>query len=185
MFDDLRVVVCASDQNVGEGLVVTQQHVVARHQALDQIRFQQQRLDLGVSRGHLQRHGFGDHALQAAWQLGELRVGGDAPLEAARLADIKRIAPGVEHAVDAGAWRQRLDRTRQNLDALGQTAFESLHRRLTQPYVVGRLLFQARQARRGGRLPIDGRLLRCALAPESRILRNGLAGAPAHWFTNR
>ncbi len=49
-------------------------------------------------------HGRGvrDHAAQALGQAGELRVGGDALFEVAGLADIERLALGIEHAVHAG-----------------------------------------------------------------------------------
>ncbi len=94
------------DVDVGERLVVAQQHVVARLQALDEVRFEQQRLDLGVGRDDLERRRFRHHAAQALGQLGDRGVVRDALGEAARLADVERVAASVEHAIDAGPLRQ-------------------------------------------------------------------------------
>ncbi len=55
MLGQLREIVVAGEVDVGERLVVAQQHVVARHQALDQVAFEQQRLDLGVGDDDLER----------------------------------------------------------------------------------------------------------------------------------
>ncbi len=62
MLDDLRPFMVARDQDVGEGLVVLEQDVVARPELLDQVRFEQQCLDLGVGRHHFHARGLGDHA---------------------------------------------------------------------------------------------------------------------------
>jgi hypothetical protein len=48
------------------------------------------------------RHRVHDHAPQPLIQPPGLRVAGHAFLQAARLADIERLAGGIEHAVDAG-----------------------------------------------------------------------------------
>ena len=50
MLDELRRRVVAGDQDIGEALVVAQQHVEARLQLLDEIGFQQQRLGFGLRR---------------------------------------------------------------------------------------------------------------------------------------
>ena len=46
-FVELRELVIGGQMDERERLVVAQQHVVARHQPLDQVAFEQQRLGLG------------------------------------------------------------------------------------------------------------------------------------------
>ena len=77
MLAELGAGMVAGDQDVGEALVVAQQHIVARQQPLDQIALQQQRLHLGVGDDELHGRGFGDHALDAQGLAGRLRVIGD------------------------------------------------------------------------------------------------------------
>ena len=113
---DLRHLVVAGDQDVGKGLVVAQQDVVARHQSFDQVALEQQCLDLAVRRDDLEPCGLGDHALQPVGQLVDLGISGHALLQVARLADVERLAAAIEHAVDAGAARQGLDRRRYGFD---------------------------------------------------------------------
>jgi len=61
MLRNLRDRMIAGDEDVRKGLVVAQHDVVARHEVLDQIAFEQQRLDLGMGRDDLQAAGLGDH----------------------------------------------------------------------------------------------------------------------------
>ena len=104
------------EQDVGERLVVPHQHVEARPQALDQVGFEQQRLDLGAGDDELHRRGLAHHPADAVGVEAALRVVGDALLQAARLADIEHVAGRVHHAVDARRVGQPLD---QRLDDLG------------------------------------------------------------------
>ena len=122
MLGDLRGGVIAGDQDIGERFVVAQQHVVARHQPLDQIDLQQQRLDLGIGGHDLELRRLRHHAAQPLGQLADLGVGGDALLQIARLADIERVARLVQHAIDAGATRQALQRVGNDLHAARQHA---------------------------------------------------------------
>src|SRR5262245_53366468 len=117
MLQDLRRRVVAGNQDERERLIVPQLYVVARRQPLDEIALQQQRLDLGVRGDDFERRGLRHHALQPVGQAIDLRIGGDSLAQAARLADIERIALGVEHAVDAGTGRQILELRSEDLDA--------------------------------------------------------------------
>ena len=117
---DLRIVVVVGDQDVGKGLVVAQQHIVARHEALDQVALEQQRLDLAVGRHHLELVGFRDHALEAIGQSCDLGVGGHPLLEALRLADVEGVAATVQHAVDPWRIRQGPDRAGDLLHAAAE-----------------------------------------------------------------
>ena len=98
----------AGDQDIGEGLVVAQQHVEARAQPFDQVRFEQQRLSLGRGRHELDRCGRGDHALDARHVPGRPRIGDDALLQVLRLADVEHVTAGTCHAVDARRRRREL-----------------------------------------------------------------------------
>ncbi len=109
MLGDLRRLVVAGDEDVGERLVVPEQHVVARPQALDQIGFEQQRLGLGARRDELHRRRRHDDALDAPGEAADARVALHPLLEAARLADVEHRALGVDHAIDAGPVGQPLD----------------------------------------------------------------------------
>ena len=93
----------AGDQDIGKRLVVAQLHVEARPQLLDQIGFEQQRLGLGRGRDDLDIHGGRDHAQDARrLRRVDARVGRQPLADVFRLADVKHVVGGVEHAVDAG-----------------------------------------------------------------------------------
>jgi hypothetical protein len=116
MLEDARRGMAAGQHDVGERLVVTQQHVEAWAQALDQVRFEQQRLDLGARDDELHGRRLAHHPADAVGVKAPIGIVGDALLEAARLADIEHVAGRVHHAIDAGGVGQPLD---QRLDHLG------------------------------------------------------------------
>ncbi len=101
MLDELRRLVIAGEQDVGKRLVVPQQHVVARAQLLDEVGLEQQRLGFGRGGDELHRRGFGDHPGDPVRMPLPARIGADAGLQAARLADIQHVALAIEHAIDA------------------------------------------------------------------------------------
>jgi hypothetical protein len=183
---DLRDGVVAGQQDVGKGLVVAQQHVVARHEALDEIALQQQRLDLGMGFHHFHGHGLGHHALQAARQLGDLGVVGDPALQIARLADVDRVALAVQHAVDARAGREGLHRAGDDLHAARQTFAQ--HARIGARDIdllpfgevgFGRVLLQPH----GRALAPGRRVLGQALGQQA--VAGGLLGGLGHRFGSR
>ncbi len=102
----LRIGMVGGHQDRRKRLVVAQQDVVARLQALDQVGLEQQRLGLGVGGHHLQVDGLRDHAPDADPETIDVGVAGDPLPEVLRLADVERIAVGADHAVDAGGGRQ-------------------------------------------------------------------------------
>ena len=111
---DLRERMVLGQHQPGIGLVVAQHDVEARLEPLDQVGLEQQRLGLGVGGDDLHRRRSRDTMRRSrSGRRRELGVGGDALLQAARLADVERVALGIEHAVDAGAGRhggqRRLD----------------------------------------------------------------------------
>ena len=113
---DLGIGMVLRQDQPGIGFVVAQDDVEARPQALDQIGFEQQRLGLGGGGHDLQAAGLEHHPAQAFGQAGQLGIGRHPPLQAARLADIERIALRIEHPVDA--WNQRQG---------GQRGLDDLH----------------------------------------------------------
>ena len=106
MLADLRIIMVLAQQDEGEAFVVAQQDIVGRSEALDQLRFEQQRLGLGLGGddGHAAR--LADHPLQPLGQFRDLGVAVDAVLEHPRLADIQDVAARILHAIDAGPGRQ-------------------------------------------------------------------------------
>ncbi len=108
MLHDHRRRLAGRDQDVGERLVVAHQHVEARTQPLDQVRFEQQRLGLGGGRDELDLRGRGDHAHDARGVPGHARIRDDALADALRLADVEHLAFRIDHAVDAGRRRGML-----------------------------------------------------------------------------
>ncbi len=108
MLGKLRKIVRGIDLDEGKGFVVAQQDVVARHQALDEIALEKERFDLRMGDDDFHGGGFGDHPAQTVRQIDDMGVVGDAALEVACLADIERVAPGIEHAINARPWRQVL-----------------------------------------------------------------------------
>ena len=108
MFEDLRRPVVAGDQDIGKRLVVAQLHVEARPQLLDQIGLEQQRLGLGRGRDDLDRDGGRDHAQDPRRQRRvDAGIGGEPLADVLRLADVKHVVAGVEHAVDTGRGRRQ------------------------------------------------------------------------------
>ncbi len=101
MLEDLRRPVLACQQNERERLVVPQQHVVARPEALDQVGFQQQRFRLRAHAHEFHGGGVGDHAHDAVGMGAHARVAGHTRLQAAGFADIDDGALGVDHPVHA------------------------------------------------------------------------------------
>ena len=108
MLLDARELLIAAQKDEGKRFVVAEQHVVGGAIALDELRFEQQRLRLVVGRHHRHRPALRDHPLEALGQVLDLDVVGDAALQRTRLADIEHVALGIEHPVDAGRGRQRL-----------------------------------------------------------------------------
>ena len=103
---DPRKVMVVADQDVGEGLVVPQDDIVVRLQALDQVRLEQQRLGLGMGGDDLERPGRLDHPHDAGGQPRRLGVGADPVAQDPSLADIEHLGVDAQHPVDAGALRQ-------------------------------------------------------------------------------
>ena len=101
MLEDLRHLVVAGDEDIGEGLVVAQLHIVARAQLLDEVGFEQQGRRLAFRHHEFHGAGGGDHPRDAVGVAHEAGVAGDALLEVARLAHIEHLAILAEHAVDA------------------------------------------------------------------------------------
>ncbi len=152
VFQNLRRPMVRCDQDIGKRLVVAQQHVEARPQALDQVGFQQQRFGLGCGRDELHRHRRRDHAGDAAVVTDRPGIGRHPLLDVLGFADVEHLALGVDHAVDAGRRRRMLDGTRDRRPAGGQRA--------------GRLLVEIQFRQRGflfvvaklaGRIDVFGR----------------------------
>ncbi len=108
MLDQLRALMLAPDQDVGKALVVAQQDVEARFQALDQVRFQQQRFGLGAREDELHGSRQRDHQGDAIGVAAGLGIARHPVLELFRLAHIKDFAVRAIHAVDARSLGQVL-----------------------------------------------------------------------------
>ena len=126
MFHDPREVVPGFDHDVGKRLIVLEDDVVARVQLLDQVAFQQQRLGLGMGHHHFERVGLEHHALQAQRHAIHARIGCDALFQVFGLADVKGLALGVQHSIDARLLRQVLD----GLDEHGKAVSQRFGRRV-------------------------------------------------------
>jgi hypothetical protein len=105
MLHDHRRRLARRDQDVGERLVVAQQHVEARAQPLDQVGFEEERFGLGRGRNELDGRGRRNHAHDARGMAGLARIRRYPFADALGLADVEDLALGVEHAIDAGAGR--------------------------------------------------------------------------------
>jgi|CXWL01.1.fsa_nt_gi hypothetical protein len=95
-----------ADGDVGKALVVAHQHVEAGLQPFDEIGFKQERFSLGAGDDHFQRDCLGDHAVDGVGMAAALCVLADAVFQALGLADVKHLAAGPEHAINAGPRRQ-------------------------------------------------------------------------------
>ena len=94
------------NQDIRERLVVPHQHVEARPQALDQVRFEQQRLGLGLGRDEFERCRRRDHAGEP--RVRRPQIGDHALADVLGFADVEHLAAGIDHAVDAGRGRRVL-----------------------------------------------------------------------------
>ena len=101
MLRQLRRGVIAREQDIGKRLVVAQQHIEARLHLLDVIGFKQQRLGFRLGRDEDHRGRERNHPRNAVRMAEAARIAGDAPADAARLADIEHLAILGDHAIDA------------------------------------------------------------------------------------
>ena len=95
--------------DVREALVVAQHHVEARLVSLDEVVLEQQRLGVGVGDGDFDGADLRHQRLHLGVDVAGGEVGADPVPEIARLADVQQLLPRAEHAVHAGAARQRGD----------------------------------------------------------------------------
>lgn len=87
--------------DVGETLVIAQQHIVFGPEPLDQVRFQQQCFCFGARADKFHARSFADHARNAIGLTHHPGVIGDPLLEAACLADIQHVTRDAIHAINA------------------------------------------------------------------------------------
>ena len=120
---ELRPFGVAADDDVGERLVVAQQHVEARPEALDQVVLEQQGLGLAVGDHELHAAGVRHHPHEPVLEPGRLGVGGHAAAQRARLADIEHLAVGGDHAIDPRLARQGAHELADHAHAVGKRAF--------------------------------------------------------------
>ena len=163
---ELRPFGVAADDDVGERLVVAQQHVEARPEALDQVVLEQQGLGLAVGDRELHGRGADTMRMQAVVEPGRLGVGGDPAAQRARLADIEHLAVGGDHAIDAGLARQGVHELADDPHAVGQRAFAG--RCLLGGFQVG-VGFVAHEVLPQGAMPMP--------APAARQSAKGPLGA--------
>ncbi len=112
---DAREVVAQGDLDVRVALVVLEPDVEARLVALDEVRFEEQRLADAVDLGHLHVGDPVDDLADPMDVAGPaddllLPVAPDPIAQALGLADVQDVAPGVLHQVHAGAVRESLER---------------------------------------------------------------------------
>ncbi len=100
---DLREGMVAGDQDVGEALVVAEQHVVLRLELLDEVLLQQKRLGFRLRGQEHHRGRRRDHSTYARAVPGRLGIARDPLSQAPGLADVEYLAAGIEHPVDARA----------------------------------------------------------------------------------
>ena len=125
---ELRKIVIGREMDERKRLVVPQQHIVARHQPLDQVALEQQCFRLGVRHHDVHRGSLGDHSAQPVRQPGGMRVVLHAALEVARLADIERVTSAVEHAIDTRAGRHASKRLADRSDTAGDARYACMAR---------------------------------------------------------
>src|SRR5882672_2588023 len=96
----------AAHHQVGIGLVVAEQDVVAGVERLDEIVLEDQRLRLGARDRDLDRRDLRQHHGDARAVLRFLEIRRDALFQVARLADVEGLALRADHAVHARQTRQ-------------------------------------------------------------------------------
>ena len=92
----------AGEQDRRKRFVVAQQNVVARLEALDQVRLEQERLGLGVGDDKFHRRRLRHYTARAHRLARQPRVAGDPLLQAFCLAHVEDFAAGVDHPIDSG-----------------------------------------------------------------------------------
>jgi hypothetical protein len=97
------------DHEVGVGLVVAEEDVVARGERLDQVVLEDQRLGLRARHGDLDGGHLRQHQLDARAVIALLKIARDALAQVAGLAHVEDLVLRVEHAIDAGLVRQAGD----------------------------------------------------------------------------
>ena len=132
---DLRKRVFPADEDIGERLVVAQQHVVARLELLDEVLLQEQGLGLGPGREEHHRRRFEDHPGDPRRMPAKTCVVRHARFQVPRLADVEHPVLGIEHPVDTGAAIQRpqvgLDDAGPGADRVANASVFACHAFLT------------------------------------------------------
>jgi hypothetical protein len=131
MLDELRRLVVGGEQDVGQGLVVPHQHVVAGLELLDQVGFEEKRLGLRGRGDEFHGGGLADHPGDAVGMGLPPGIGADPRLQALGLAHVENVPPAVEHPVDPGrvgkGGPEPLDHLRAPLDQAGIGLQVELH----------------------------------------------------------
>jgi len=135
MFLDARKGVILAEKDEREAFVVAKKNVVRRPEALDQLRFQKQRLRLGPGRDDSHGSRLRNHPLQPFRQLRHLRVVGDPVPQCPRLAHVEDVAARVVHPIDARVPGQRPQHLADCRHALFEVGL------LGATHGIGRLLF--------------------------------------------
>jgi hypothetical protein len=107
MFLKPRKTVIGAEKDERKAFVVTEQDIIGRAIALDQLRLQQQRLCLTIRRHNRHAAGLRHHPAKTIWKALHLRIVCDPVLECFGLANIKHVAAGIMHPVNAGLCWQR------------------------------------------------------------------------------
>ena len=87
-----------ADQNIGEALIITQQHIVLGLKLFDEVLFQKQRLGFRTCGQKHHRRGLGDHFLDPR-AVTRTRIIGHPRAQIASLTDVKHPALFIEHPV--------------------------------------------------------------------------------------
>ncbi len=120
---ELRPFGVAADDDIGKRLVVAQQHVEARPEALDQVVLEQQRFGLAVGDREFHGRGRRHHPHQARREPGRLGIGRDPAAQRLRLADVENLAVGRDHAIDPRLARQGAHEFGDSPHAVGKRSF--------------------------------------------------------------
>ena len=109
MLLDLRKGMFLGDEDIRKGLVVAQQHIIARLQLLDEVLFKQKRLCFRPRRQEHHRRGLSDHPRNPPRMPRGPGIVRHPRLEVPRLADVKHTRLRIQHPVHPRRAVKRLE----------------------------------------------------------------------------
>ena len=128
MFFNARERVVMRDQQFGKAFIVLEQNIIARRKPLDEAGLHQQRLGFVLRYHHFHTGNLRHHAQNAGGKVTRGGIVGHAVMQVFCFAHVKQLTSSIDHAVNAGTWRNGFESQPYCFRANGGSDFSVVHR---------------------------------------------------------